>query len=305
MKGFIAPAALAAAMLAISCSGRSAPAPSPSPASTSTALPAPSSTPSAVPTVSPSATPLPPVSSGTSEPAGFPIEPSLRLGLVIGQSTERHVEWGAGPDALSYSRDNQLSDDSDLANNSGWDCRTHVEYEGQPAVDWYVPVGTPIYATMDGTATLNIVTVGNAFDYNGVARGPYMGNPASGVPLAPFGALSGGKGVFVEIENDTFVTDYGHLDPTQTLAAVQPSAFLEGYSPDFDFMTAFAPIRDFRVFTPVARWTVKRGDVIGYSGDVGYSDAPHLHYTIKRAGSSYLLCPTNEAGFDDSGWLFR
>jgi len=259
-----------------------------------------SATPSATPTAAPTAV------ADTTEPRGFPIDPSTKLGLVAGQSPQRSIAWGAGPDASSYSRDDQPSDDPERANGGGWDCRVHVEYEGQPAVDWYVPVGTPVRATMDGTATLNVVTVTNAFDYHAVACEPYMGNPdRPRAAVAPFQGVSGGKGVFVTVENDTFVTDYGHLDPALTLAAVDPSAFLAGYGPDSDYATLFAPMRDFRVFTPVARWTVKRGDVIGLSGDSGYSDAPHLHYTIRRAGASSLLCPTAEAGFEDGGWLLR
>jgi len=281
-----------------------APSSTPAPA-TATVAPSPSPLPPS-PTLLPSATPMPPQPSDASEPRGFPIDPSTKLGLVAGHSPERSVVWDAGPDALSYSRDDQASDDPDRANNSGWDCRVHVEYEGQPAVDWYVPVGTPIRATMDGTATLNIVTVANAFDYYGAARGPYMGNPERPqAVVAPFQGASGGKGVFVEVANEGFVTDYGHLGPSLTIASVDPSAFVDGYGPGSDYATLFAPVRDFRVFTTVARWSVKRGDVIGYSGDTGYSDAPHLHYTIRRAGESSLLCPTAEAGFEDSGWLFK
>ncbi len=200
----------------------------------------------------------------------------------------------------------RTSADPERANDSGWDCRTHVEYEGQPAVDWYVPMDTPVHATMDGVATLNIVTVTSAFDYYGVNGEPYMGNPnCQSASVAPFAGVSGGKGVFVEVENEDFVTDYGHLDPKQTIAALPPAAFLPGYSPDFDYAAAFAAIRDFRVFTPVARWSVKRGDIIGYSGSSGYSEAPHLHYSIRRAGESQLLCPTAESGFADGGWLLK
>jgi hypothetical protein len=56
--------------------------------------------------------------------------------------------------------------------------------------------------------------------------------------------------------------------------------------------------------TAVARWPVRRGEVIGYSGDSGYSEGPHLHYTVRRTDGE-LLCPTTEDGFGDGGWLFR
>jgi hypothetical protein len=54
----------------------------------------------------------------------------------------------------------------------------------------------------------------------------------------------------------------------------------------------------------VASWPVSTGDFIDLSADTSYSEAPHLHYTMRRAGGP-LLCPTGEAGFDDGGWLFR
>ena len=276
----------------------------PAPTASVTALPLATASPSPAPTPSATAAPTPAVES--TEPRGFPIDPSMKVGLVVGVSPERSIAWGAGPDALSYSRDDQPSDDPERANGAGWNCRVHVEYEGQPAVDWYVPVGTPILATMDGTATLNVVTVSNAFDYYGAGREPYFGNPdRSRAVVAPFAGVSGGKGVFVRVENDEFVTDYGHLDPGLTIAAVEPAAFLPGYAPDSDYATLFAPLRDFRVFTTVARWTAKRGDVIGFSGDSGYSDVPHLHYAVRRAGATSLLCPTAEAGFEDGGWLLK
>ncbi len=71
------------------------------------------------------------------------------------------------------------------------------------------------------------------------------------------------------------------------------------------FESEFAPLRDFQATTPIARWEVRRGDLIGMTGDTGYSEAPHLHYTIARIGGAGLLCPTSELGFEDGGWLVR
>lgn len=239
------------------------------------------------------------------EPIGFPIEPSLRLGVVVGEVGSRRIEWDAGRDALSYSRDDQVSDDPERANASGWNCRTHAEYEAQAAVDWDVPEGTPVYSTMDGVATLSIVTVSNAFDYYGVDREPYLGNPdRSRAGVVPFPGPGGGKGVFVTVVNDSFATEYGHLNLDLTIRSVPPAAFLPGYGPRFDFAGAFASMRDFRVFTSIAGWNVRRGDLLGFSGDSGYSAEPHLHYTVRRIGGP-LLCPTAEEGFTDGAWLVR
>ncbi len=276
--------------------GRLTPAGTVGPPPTSTVMP-----PNAV--LTPSLSPTP---SNPEEPLGFPIAPAQKLGLVVGTADSRAIQWGAGPEAMAYSRDDQTSDDPERANRSGWDCRVHVEYEGQPAVDWYVPVGIPIRATMVGTATLYIVTVTNAFDYYGVAREPYIGNPdRTRAPLSPFPGPGGGKGVFVRVENEGYVTEYAHLDVARTVAPLPASVFLSGYSPDYDYAGIFAPLRDFRVSTAIAQWTVNSGDVIGFSGDSGYSEAPHLHYTVGRFGAASLLCPTAEAGFADGGWLMK
>lgn len=181
-----------------------------------------------------------------------------------------------------------------------------MEYEGQPAVDWYIPDGTPIVATMDGTATLLVNTVSNPFDVYGVSREPYIGNPdRSRAPISPFPGPGGGQGAFVRIESSTHRTDNAHLDLAATAGAVPAGAWLPGFSAATDFATTFGPLLDFRVATAIARWHVQRGQVIGISGDSGYSEAPHLHYTIKPLGAVNNLCPTAETGFDDNNWLFR
>jgi murein DD-endopeptidase MepM/ murein hydrolase activator NlpD len=230
----------------------------------------------------------------------------MRTGLVIGQVGMRTIAWGEGPPVLAYSRDDQPASDPVRANRSGWNARTHFEYEGQPAVDWYVPVGTPVLATMDGTATLLINTVSNPFDVYGVSREPYIGNPdRSRAPISPFPGPGGGQGVFVRVVNDQFRTDYAHFDVAETLRAVPAGAYLAGYSVSFDFASAFATQRDFRTATAVASWEVRRGQVIGFAGDSGYSEAPHLHYAIRPANSENALCPTTETGFPNNGWLLR
>ncbi|MEX0782216.1 MAG: M23 family metallopeptidase [Dehalococcoidia bacterium] len=267
-------------------------------------------TPSATAAPSPTATAIPPTSTPTprgpqAEPIGFPIDPATTLGLVSGEVGSRTLTFGAGPAALAYSRDEQPSSDLVLANRAGWNCRVHVEYEGLPAVDWYIPTGTPIVATMDGTATLLINTVSNPFDVYGVSREPYIGNPdRSRAPVSAFPGPGGGQGVFVRVDNGTYRTDYAHLELAQTMAeAVPGGAWLPGFTPGQALTDQFTPLRDFRTATAVARWEVAAGDVIGYSGDSGYSEAPHLHYTVQSGGSYF--CPTAEPGFNNAGWLLR
>jgi hypothetical protein len=198
----------------------------------------------------------------------------------------------------------QTSPDSDAANRYGWNCRTHVEYEGAPAVDWYVPAGTPVFAMLGGEATLYINTYANGFDHYGVDREPYLGNPdRARAPVSPFTGPGGGMGVYVSVESapsdGRYRAEYGHLLLEPTLANVPPQYFLG----DFDYRTEFAAPRASAV--PVAMWKVHRGDVIGYTGDAGYSEAPHLHYTVTRLTDGAQLCPTAESGFVDGGWLER
>lgn len=262
-----------------------------------TATPSPSPVPTASATATATADPLLPV--------GFPIDPGTRLGMVTGAVGARTIAWGAGPGAEEYSRTEQPLGDPERANRCGWNARLHVEYEGQPAVDWYVRA-VPVTATMDGTATLLINTVANPFEVYGVPREAYIGNPdRARAPVSPFPGPGGGQGVFVRIENAAYRTDSAHLDLAPTLAYVPKDAWLSGYAADAGALSRqFAALRDFRTATAIARWNVKRGDVIGVTGDTGYSEAPHLHYAIRPAGQENALCPTREAGFSRSGWLF-
>ncbi|MEX0683918.1 MAG: M23 family metallopeptidase [Dehalococcoidia bacterium] len=240
------------------------------------------------------------------EPAGFPIDPETTLGVVASVGGTRTLVFGGGgPNADDYALYDQPSMDGDIANRSGWNCRTHVEYEGSAAVDFYIPTGTPILATMDGAVTLYAISVVNDFDRYSVDREPYIGNPdRSRAPISPFPGPSGGLGVYAQVEGESFVTEYGHLDLALTDEVVPEDAFVSGYSAESDWATLFAEVPQPRFATRIAEWQVRAGDVIGMSGDSGYSEGPHVHYAIARY-SGPLLCPTNEEGFDDGGWLFR
>lgn len=289
-------AALALALAA--CGDDTEPSASPSPSV--------SATPSAAQSATPTSTPTPSPTYWLIGEVGFPIGPHTVLGEVKGEAGSRTVSFGSdGPTAYGYALNDQRSDDPQAANRSGWNCRTHVEYEGIAAVDFYIPVGTPVYSTTAGTATLYARSVRNDFDRYDVAREPYLGNPdRANAPYSPFPGPSAGLGVHVVVEGDEFVTEYGHLDLGLTAELVPTSAFFGSLSATSDWELLFGDLQRGNPATLVASWPVRRGDIVGFSGDAGYSEAPHLHYTIQREGGE-LLCPTEETAFADGGWLFR
>jgi murein DD-endopeptidase MepM/ murein hydrolase activator NlpD len=216
------------------------------------------------------------------------------------------VVWGAGPSVRAYTEGEQAGADPDAANASGWNCKVHAEYEGGlPAVDWYVLPGAPVLATMDGVASMYIVTSSNAFDWYGVSREPYRGNPdRPRAPLNAFPGPGGGMGLYVQVENSAYRTSYGHLDPALTWQALP--AEVVALLPAVDGVIAdYAGMRSFNEFTLLGSWEVAKGDVIGVTGDSGYSEAPHLHYTIIDWALGAQVCPTGEAEFSGGGWLLR
>jgi hypothetical protein len=213
---------------------------------------------------------------------------------------------GAGPTVRETSERLHVSDDAEEANASGWDCRVHLEYEGRPAVDWYVPIGRPVCATMDGQATLILNTAVNAFDYYGVPREPYLGNPdRARAPISPFPGPGGGMGLYVSVTNGRYRIDLGHLSLDATIANVPAAAFTPGYTASSGLASLFGVPRGIAEGEIIAAWPVRRGDVVGFTGDSGYSEAPHLHYAITRLADGARLCPTREPGFEDNGWLLR
>jgi hypothetical protein len=293
----------AAAVAACRSGGPASPSPEPPPAETAArSTPAP---PPATPSTAPAPEPTSTAGAGPSLPVGFPLDPALRTDMVVGTYGARQVLVGQGPPAREVSADLQASGDRERANGSGWDCRTHVEYEGAPAVDWYVQPGAAVRATMDGDVLIIINTVANAFEYYGVPRDPYLGDPdRSRAPLSPFPGPGGGMGVYASVINDRYRTDYGHLDLDRTIANVPDGAFAAGFSRGDDYRARFAVPQPVTSGSIVAQWRVRRGDVIGFTGDSGYSEAPHLHYQVTDRASGAKRCPTREPGFAAGGWLF-
>lgn len=250
------------------------------------------------------ASPSPTVS--PNEPVGFPLAPNLRPSRVLDTPQGRTVAPPAenGPTAVDVARTYQTRLENDLeANRFGWNCRLHNTYEGAPAVDWYLPLGTPVLATMRGQAELYVITTVNSFDYYGVDPHVLLGLPPSSQSRYPFPGPSGGMGVFVSILNGPLRAEYGHLDLTRTLASVPSTAFIAPYGKAYGYDAAFNRPLNPDQGTVVARWQVNRGDTVGFVGNNGYSDVSHLHYQIITPDRRTKYCPTNE-DFPLSGWLF-
>ena len=225
--------ATALALALVACGGDTAPGPSPSPSL--------AATPSATQTATPAGTATP---SPTIRLLRFPIDPQTVLGEVIGEIGSRTVSFGAdGPTANDYALNDQTSDDPGVANRSGWNCRTHFEYEGIAAVDFYLPAGTPILSTISGTARLYAVSTQNDFGRYGVNREPYLGDPdRARAPLNPFPGATAGLGVYVVVEGEGFVTEYGHLNLPRSAEIVPASGFFEGFTADSDWAALFGDV---------------------------------------------------------------
>lgn len=275
----------------------------PSVAAASTATPS--------PTAGEPASALPsPTASGQAtpdEPVGFPLPLSLRPMRVVETAQGRAVVPAAadGPTLLEVARDFQPRRENDMdANRYGWNCRLHDSYEGSPGVDWYLPAGTPVLATMGGQAELYLVTTANSFAYYGVDLTIMLGLPPPTTARYPLPGPSGGLGMFVSVLNGRLRAEYGHLDVAGTLQLVPRDAFVSPYSRVFVYDTDFGRPRNFDQVTLVARWPVQRGDTVGRVGNTGYSDVPHLHYQVVTADRKTKYCPTRES-FPGSGWLFQ
>lgn len=259
-------------------------------------------------------TPAPPPPTPTRDPGpnpdlpvGLPLDPSIRPMRVVETAQGKTVVPAApnGPTVEEVARHvHSRSQNDEESNRYGWNCRVHNRYEGAPAVDWYLPHGTPVIATMRGKAELYVITTVNAFEYYGVDPRITLGLPSPSMPVFPLPGPGGGMGVFVSILNGELRAEYGHLDLKKTLTLVPDSAFVPPYSRSFDYDSRFGRPIGHDQITLVASWPVERGDVVGYVGNTGYSDVDHLHYQVVTRDRTIKFCPTFE-GFPNAGWLFQ
>jgi hypothetical protein len=239
-------------------------------------------------------------------PVGFPVDPQLRPMQVVLTAAGKSIAPAAanGPTVLEAARDLQRRAENDeLANKYGWNCRVHNRHEGAPAIDWYLPEGTPVVATMRGQAELYMITTSNAFEYYGVQHSLTLGLPDPNAPLYPLPGPGGGMGIFVSIVNGDLRAEYGHLAPS-SLSIVKPGSFIAPYSPTFNYAGRFGAMRSHEDITLVASWPVEEGDIVGHVGNTGYSDVAHVHYQVLTKDRKTKFCPTFEP-FPYNGWLFE
>lgn len=253
------------------------------------------------------ANPSPTPTVGPEDPTGFPLPISLKPMRVAETQNGRGVVAAAenGPTLEQVAREVQTRPQNDMESNRyGWNCRLHDKYEQTgPAVDWYLPNGTPIATVMGGQAELYIITTANSYAYYGSDIRDTLGLPDPSVPLYPLPGPSGGMGIFVSVLNGPLRAEYGHLDLAGTMPAIPEDAFVQPFSRGFNYEARFGRPVDYRQTTLIARWTVHKGDAVGRVGNTGYSDVSHLHYQIVTADRQRKFCPTPEA-FPYSGWLF-
>lgn len=258
-------------------------------------------------------TPTPPAGPGAisgdhspDEPIGFPVDPNLRpMQVIITPQGKRIAPPAAnGPTILQVAREYQTRPQNDeMSNRYGWNCRLHTYYEGAPAVDWYLPEGTPLFATMRGQAELYFITTSNAFEYYGMDGSVTLGLPDPSMPRFPLPGPGGGMGIFVSILNGALRAEYGHLELRQTISMIQPNAYVSPFGRSYDYHSRFGRMTDYNNITLVARWNVQRGDVVGFIGNTGYSDVAHVHYQVVTRDRVTKYCPTEEQG-GTSAWLF-
>ena len=138
--------------------------------------------------------------------------------------------------------------------------------------DILIPIGTPVYAGMDGVATF---------------RQTSSTQVVSGKRVL----TSYGNEVRIKSSDGTFII-YAHL-----------SKFTNGVGtpvtetcPKNGSYTPCSATVYYSSTNIVETKNVKKGDLIGYTGDTGNADVPHLHVEIHKNGGSCIYDPWNSFG---------
>jgi len=98
----------------------------------------------------------------------------------------------------------------------------------------------------------------------------------SRIKISPFGY---GKAIYISHPNG-YVSVYAHLsDFNDSIAAIMKWVQYQRKS----FAVEYYPAK--------SRLKVKKGDIIGYTGNSGSSAGPHLHYEIRKASNSHPINP--------------
>jgi hypothetical protein len=166
------------------------------------------------------------------------------------------------------------------------DTRSH---ENDSAIDFALPDKTPIKATMDGTVTLKIDNIGK-----GQNTWIFRDNDGNKIP---YYNSSGNVYYKCEAKQDDFNNEvcgkwvYGI---SATLENFQDSG--KKYKVVYAHLsrTTFDNLKDKTNINSGVSFEVKKGDLIGFTDNAGYSSGPHLHYEVWINDKSIITGDSSE-----------
>ena len=147
----------------------------------------------------------------------------------------------------------------------------------QQAAKFSVPFDFPLYLSGNfAELRSNHFHAGLDFKTQGVEGKPIMVVADGYIARAKVQAGGYGRALYVMHDNG-YMTVYGHLQkfPKAVAQAVRERQYAdECFAVDIDFAPGELP--------------VKRGDVLAYAGNSGYSFGPHLHFEVRSADGEEL-----------------
>ena len=150
----------------------------------------------------------------------------------------------------------------------------------QQAATFSVPFDFPLYLSGNfAELRSNHFHAGLDFKTQGVEGKPIMVVADGYIARAKVQAGGYGRALYVMHDNG-YMTVYGHLQkfPKAVAQAVRERQYAdECFAVDIEFAPGELP--------------VKRGDVLAYAGNSGYSFGPHLHFEVRSADGEQLYNP--------------